>query len=559
MPAMMRLVFAIALCVAFSAPAQAARKPAAQEPPLQAVMAGEFALQAGQLSEASRWYLQAARDSDDAGLAERATRIALLSNEDASAAEALKLWRARAPKSLAMRGAEATLAIRRSDARAARRELSALMADPDEMGWRYALTALGSGGKDPELSARLLGELVDDGAIPAQLPAWLAFAGLAQQLDQPDLSKRIVGLVVTRFPQEPRVALLHAAQLRRSGDSDGARKVLKGLDEEVPQVPELRLAVAAEYEALGDSGIAEATLARGPQDDQTYALRASLLAKADNTDALTALYDQLRNEAAQPDSDKFDPGRRLLLGQMAEFLKRPQEALEWYRSVPGGSARSEARLRAANTLYALDRKGEAFEDLRRLQGDASADDDARRNAYLLEAELRQKNGEDAGELEVFARGLAAYPDDIEILYSRGLAWERRDRIDRAEADFRKILVIDPENTATLNALGYTLADRTPRYQEALELIDRARTADPENAAIIDSYGWVLYRLGRLQEALVELRRAFTLQKDPEIAAHVGEVLWQMGHKDEARRYFDEARKLDPENRSLQRALEKTGA
>lgn len=555
MPAMMRISLVIPLLLALALPAQAARKPApVREEPLGAVMAGEFALQAGQLSEASRWYLQAARASEDAGLAERATRIALLSNDDAGAAEALKLWRARAPKSLAMRSAEATLAIRRNNARTARRELATLIADPDEMGWRYALTALGSGGRDPELSAKLLGELVDDGAIPPQLQAWLAFAGLAQQLDQPELSKRIVGLVVTRFPQEPRVALLHASQLRRAGDADGARKVLDGLHEAAAAAPELRLATAAEYEALGDSQAAAGMLAEGVQDDQTYALRASLLAKADDNSALTALYDELRKEDPEP-----EPERRLLLGQMAEFLKRPQEALDWYRSVASGSARSEARLRSANTLFELDRKTDALAELKSLQGDAAADDEARINAYLLEAELRRKGGDDDAELEVFARGLAAYPDDVEILYSRGLAWERRDRIDRAEADFRKILVIDPENTATLNALGYTLADRTQRFQEALQLIDRARTAEPDNAAIIDSYGWVLYRIGRLPEALVELRRAYALQKDPEIAAHVGEVLWVMGQKDEARRYFEEARKLDPENRSLQRALEKTGA
>lgn len=553
---MMRISLATVLLLALATPALAARKASAApaEEPLGAVMAGEFALQAGQLTEASRWYLEAARQSDDAGLAERATRIALLSNEDASAAEALKLWRQRAPKSLAMRGAEATLAIRRHDTRLARRELRQLIADPDEMGWRHALTALSSGGRDPALSAKLLGELVDDNAIPPQLQAWLAFAGLAQQLDEPELSKRIVGLVVTRFPQEPRVALLHASQLRRAGDADGARKVLEQLDDAALAQPEVRLATAAEYEALGDSKTAADTLARGPQDDQTYALRASLLAKAENNEALTQLYDELRKQDPQP-----EPERRLLLGQMAEFLKRPQEALDWYRSVNRGPARGDARLRAANTLFDLERKADAFAELKSLQGDAAADDDARRNAYLLEAELRQKNGEDDGELDVFARGLAAYPDDIEILYSRGLSWERRDRIDRAEADFRKILVVDPENTATLNALGYTLADRTQRFQEALELIDRARAAEPDNAAIIDSYGWVLYRLGRLPEALVELRRAFTLQKDPEIAAHVGEVLWAMGQKEEARRYFEEARKLDPDNRSLQRALEKTGA
>ena len=165
----------------------------------------------------------------------------------------------------------------------------------------------------------------------------------------------------------------------------------------------------------------------------------------------------------------------------------------------------------------------------------------------------------AQELDVFARGLAAYPDDPALLYSRALSWERRDDIARAEADFRRILVSDPDDVNALNALGYTLADRTTRYAEALELIDRARAAEPGNAAIIDSYGWVLHRLGREAEALVELRRAYGLQKDPEIASHLGEVLWVLGQKDEARKYFDEAKKLDPDNRALKRALEKTGA
>ena len=294
-------------------------------------------------------------------------------------------------------------------------------------------------------------------------------------------------------------------------------------------------------------------MAQGPQDNRSYGLRASLLAKAEDEKSLALLYDELRRDTSKP-----DPERRLLLGQMAQFLKRPQEALDWYASVPGGSQRTEARLRAANVLFELGRKDEAFARVRELQGDASADDDARRGAYLLEAELKQKNEDDAGELEVLARGLSAYPDDINLLYARGLAWERRDQIDRAEADLRKILVTDPENVGALNALGYTLADRTTRYQEALELIDRARTAEPDQAAIIDSYGWVLYRLGRNAEALVELRRAFTLQKDAEIAAHIAEVLWVSGNKEEARKYFEESRKLDPENRSLLRALEKTG-
>ncbi|CAN7440830.1 hypothetical protein LJR143_002677 [Pseudoxanthomonas sp. LjRoot143] len=561
MPEMIRSwVAALVLAAAVPSAMAAKAAPPADQPDdaLGTVMAGEFALQAGQLPEAARWYLDAAKRGDDAGLAERATRIALLAKDDARAAEAIKLWRARGPRTLALRGAEATLALRQGQARVARRELSALMKDADDLGWRYALTALGSGGKDPALAPRLLRELVDDGAIPNKLQPWLAFTGLAQQLEQPALAERMVGDVVKRFSGEPLVALLQASQLLQADRKQEARVVLDGLLPKAATDPALRLKLAEEYDRLGDPAAASHAMGQGPQDTLTYGLRAQLLAKADDKAALNALYEELKKVGTDQPTE-YSPDRRLLLGQMAEFLEKREEALAWYRSVPAGDQRADARLRTLKALFDLGRKDEAFAEARALQGDASVEDGTRRDAYLMEAELRQQAEQDEGELEVFARGLAAYPDDLALLYSRGLAWERRDRIDHAEADFRRILVIEPDNVAALNALGYTLADRTTRYQEALELIDRARTAVPDDAAIIDSYGWVLYRLGRNAEALVELRRAFTLQKDPEIAAHVAEVLWVMGQKDEARRYFDEARKLDPDNRSLLRALEKTGA
>lgn len=552
MPALIRIrTFLLLSAIAAVAAPAAAKAPSPAQDVMTPVLAGEFALQAGQLADASRWYLQAANDSPgDAGLAERATRIAMLANDSAAATQALALWRQRAPESLAMRSAEASLALRSGNLRQARSLLVALLRDKDPRGWRFALIALVSGNRDPEVAAKALDQLLDANAIPDQLEAWQEFGRLALRLDQPRLAERIVDQLVKRFPQEPRVALLHATQLQQAGKTEQARALLQGVEPKVEGDPELRTALAYAYDAIGDTAAAARVLALGPQTTQNYGLRASMLAKLQDNAALTALYDELRKGADRP-----DPERRLLLGKIAEFLKRNQEAVDWYRGVPGGPLRSEARLRAAGALYALGQKDAAFAEARALQDDAEADDAARRDAYVLEAELRQRSGDDAGELQVFERGLAAYPDDNALLYARGLSWERRDRIDRAEADLRKILVTEPENVAALNALGYTLADRTKRYREALQLIDRARTADPDNAAIIDSYGWVLYRLGKTQEALVQLRRAWSLVKDPEIAAHIGQVLWEQGKHDEANKYFDEARKLDPDNRALRRALE----
>jgi len=535
------------------AAAASARAPAAAgDYPLEPVLAGEFALQAGDMAEASRWYLQAARETaGDAGLAERAARIAMLADDDAGAEKALAMWRQRAPQSLAMRSTEATLALRKGDRRQARRQLQALLRDPDPRGWRFALVALAGAAREPDAAADVLGQLVSAGAIPNQIEAWQEFGRLALRMERPTLAKQIVDEVVKRFPQEPRVALLHATQLLQAGRRDEALAMLQGIEPEAAKAPDLRGALAYAYDGMGESAAAARVLATGPQDTQTYALRASMLAKQQDDRALTALYDELKADAGAP-----DPQRRLLLGKMAEYLKRYQEAVDWYRGVPGGPQRSEARLRAANALFELGRKPEAYEAVHALQADAAAEEEARRDAYVLEAELRQRDGDDAGELDTYARGLGAYPDDNALLYARGLSWERRDQIDRAEADLRKILVTEPENVAALNALGYTLADRTTRYKEALALIERARAADPDNPAIVDSYGWVLYRLGRNRDALVQLRRAWTLAKDPEIASHLGEVLWVSGQQDDARHYFEEARKLDPENRALKRAMEK---
>ncbi|MGY1425558.1 tetratricopeptide repeat protein [Lysobacter sp. A289] len=562
MPAALRALAASAVIVALLglvAPVGRASEPvlAPVDDPvvgtLEPLLAAEFALQAGKLEQASHWYLAAALAADDVALTERATRIALLARDEQAAGRLLTLWREQGAEGVDLLAAEAALALRRGNERSARGYLVRLLATPGDEGWRQALSVIAAGARDPEQAAEVLEALVRQGRIPPRLQAWLAFGGLAQRLEQPALAKRIVAEVVKRFPGEPRVALLHASQLREANQDDQARDVLDSVAARAEGDADLRLAIAYEYDALGDLDAAAATLARGPQDDHTYALRASLLARDQDNAALTALYDELRATANAP-----DPQRRLLLGQMAEFLDRFDEALGWYQDVPGGPQRWPARLRSAKVLYEMGRGEEGFKLLREVQANARAPDDIRRDAYLLEASLHDKGQDPVSEKDAFSRGLAAFPDDLEILYARALSWERGDDIARAEADLRRILVIEPESVAALNALGYTLADRTDRYQEALELINRARAAQPDNAAIIDSYGWVLYRLGRTEEALGELRQAFALQKDAEVAAHLAEVLWALGRHDEARKYFEEARQLDPDNRSLQRALENTG-
>ena len=337
----------LALLLALAAPVHVAAAEASAEVPLGPLLAAEFAYQAGQLPEAAHWYLEAARAAEgDAGLAEHATRVALLANEDAIAAQALKLWRQRAPDSLALQAAGVSLDLRKGRVRKARAGLEQLLARQEPRAWGFALAGL-AGGRDPQVVARVLGQLLDAGAIPDRLPLWNDIGRLSLRLDAPGLSARIVDEMVRRFPDEPRVAVLHAGQLSQAGQPDRARELLAQVEPRAAADPEIRSLLAVAYESMGDYAAAARVVAQGPQDMRTWGMRASLLARAQDHDALQALYAELSaGDRGQP-----DPSRRMLLGRMAEFLKRPAEAVDWYRGVADGPEREEARIRIAVALY----------------------------------------------------------------------------------------------------------------------------------------------------------------------------------------------------------------
>lgn len=532
------------------APKQAGPAPAALDPAaLEGVLAGEFELQAGDLPAAAHSYLQAARAIPDAGLAERATRIALLAGDDAAARDGLVRWRQLAPRSAGVTAAGAALALRAGDHAAALQDLLTLLSLSVDEGWKRALQTL-AGHRDGVLVGDLLGEILDRDALPDVFQAWLAFGGLAQRLQRDDLAERIVDGAVARFPGEPRAWLLQASRYRQQGREIPAREAIAKALTAAPDDPSLRLAAAGELDALGDSRAAADALATGRQDNASYATRASLLAKAEDQAQLAELYQEVKQQSGQP-----DPQRRLLLGQLAEYLELPDDALAWYRGVSGGPARGQARLRIAVVLEQQDRLDAALAELHALQADEDEDGELLRSSYQLEAELQAKRKHDAEAVAAYGRGLAVFEDDPELLYARALTYERMDRIDLAEADLKRVLSNDGDNADVLNALGYTLADRTRRYEEALEYIQKAHKLKPEQPAIIDSLGWVLYRLGRREEALNYLKQAYALQKDPEIAAHLGELLWVTGDKAGAREIWNQGLTLDKDNRALRRALE----
>jgi Flp pilus assembly protein TadD len=178
--------------------------------------------------------------------------------------------------------------------------------------------------------------------------------------------------------------------------------------------------------------------------------------------------------------------------------------------------------------------------------------------YLAEAELLLNHGQPQQAWAVYIEGLEKYPADRRLRYGRAMAAEKLGRLQDAEADLRTVIKLHPNDADSLNALGYLLTVNTERYQEARALIEQALTLQPENPAILDSMGWVDYKLGLHDQAEAYLRRAYRLQDDPEVAAHLGELLWTTNRRDEARRIWTQARKAHPDNEVLRDTMRRFG-
>jgi tetratricopeptide (TPR) repeat protein len=523
---------------------------AADDDALLALMIGEFALQEGRFADAAEAYVEAAELSSDPALAERAARVSLLAEDAVLSARALARWRELAPGSPGARQMAVVLALREERVDVALEALRKLLDGADETGWRLALQAL-AGERQSKAVATVMQRLVAEDRLPDALEPLLGFGGLAQRLGLSEVSAKLALVVTERHPQLPRPWLWRAEIERQREDSTAARaSVLKALALPDLDTP-LRLSAAAMLDALGEPLAAAAALAEGEQSDATLAGRAAYLARAEATEALDALYAEL-----QLGSTPLPSARLFLLGQLAELREQPAQALDWYRQVDDPSNTDQAQLRIAMVLEQSGDLDAALASLHAYQQSDSENGEALVNAYLLEADMLQRRSRFEEALAVYERGLGVFEDDPELIYARALGLEKLDRIDEALRDLRHLQMLDPDNADTLNALGYTLADRTDRFEEALSLIERALRLKPDNPAIIDSMGWVLFKLGRLEESLVHLRRAFELQRDAEVAAHLAEVLWASGLKDEASSILRLGEEIDPENRVLQRTRER---
>src|SRR5690606_403478 len=243
----------------------------------------------------------------------------------------------------------------------------------------------------------------------------------------------------------------------------------------------------------------------------------------------------------------------LYLARISESAKRTAEAESYYAKVSSGPSYASARIQLALMYADLNRVDDALTTL-----DTAAGTDPRNQLkyQLAKSEVLARAERNQDAIAVLDQALASNPDETSLLYSRAMLKEKVGDFAAMEADLRRVLELQPNNSAALNALGYTFANRNQRLDEAWELIERAYHLNPTDPAIIDSMGWIKYRLGQPEVALDFLRQAYDAFKDQEIAAHLGEVLWILGEKEEAVRVWRQALQDNPDSKVLQDVMKR---
>jgi len=506
----------------------------------------------GDFSGASAEYLEAALISEDPEIAERAARVAVSAGEWQMVALASDRWAMLDSTSLDARELAAGSRLREGDYVGAEYQLARILdltAADQAHGWRI-VTALLAPANDKVRSNKVLDNLIKDFDAESNVETLFARSQLAARLG--DLGKA-TGLINRAIELEPGRADFYAWSGRLAVNQKNETLALKRYRQAWESGPDDQVIAMAYAELLNRSGdlkSAQAVLAQLPDKPEMRFARIIFTLDAGDAEGAEALY--LGFSSANYD-DVSETAFHA--AQSAELLELPREAIEWYKQVTG-----ERALRATMRQAFLFADLGDVEDARNLLVEfrIQADSGIRSQSYQAEAQILQDAGRRDEALQLLNDAVKALPEDIPLRYARALLAVNLGQLALAESDFRRIISVEPHNAAAINALGYTLADLTDRYEEAEKLILQAYKLQPKDASIIDSMGWVSYRLGRLEEADGYLREAWKALRNAEIAAHLGEVLWARGQKDEARSLWKLGLQMEADNEILIETLRRFG-
>jgi tetratricopeptide (TPR) repeat protein len=538
-----------------AAPPTAVEKSEVESPPLPAqeltakivyqLLLAEIAVQRGRTNVALATYLDVAKSTKDPRVAQRATELAMYARQPREAYEAVKLWAETDPNSVQARQILVSLMIGDGQIEQARPYMQKMLTG-DEQQIRqsfFSLNSLLAKQPDKPAALKLVKELAEP--FPKMAEAHYAVAVAAFNAKDNDLALTEAKQAAELKPGWEPGALLQG-QLLWQSNKDDALKFLKGFLGTYAESNEVRLAYArylAERKDYNGAREQFTALTQAAPNNPDMALAVGLLSMQlqDYDIAETHLNKAISLNHKEPDTVRF------YLGQLNEERKRYDKAEEQYRSIAPGEQYFAAQIKVATMLAKQNRLQEGREHLRGVKSD---DQQQKTQLILADANLLREAKAYEESFKILNDALEHDADSPDLLYDHAMAAEKISKLDVLEKDLRKLIEIKPDHAHAYNALGYTLADRTTRYAEAQELIKKALEYAPDDPFIVDSLGWVQYKMGNLDESVTTLQKAFDARPDPEIAAHLGEALWAKGKKNEASKIWQTARQEHPDNEAL---------
>lgn len=506
----------------------------------------------GDFSGASAEYLEAALKSDDPEIAERAARVAVSAGEWQMVALASDRWAMLDPQNLEARELAAGSRLREGDFAGAEFQLSRILeltAQDPEKGWRIIISLLAPV-EDQGRANKILDRLLKDFEGGSNVSALFARSRLAANFGDLEQAFELADQAIKLAPERADILAWSGRLAVNLGDRLLALSRYQQAWESDPANEQIAMAYAELLKRNDDIKAAQAVLAELPDTPDMRFARIIFALDGGDRESAESLY-------AEFSSARYDDASEAAFqaAQSAELLDLQREAIGWYEQVTGEKS-IRAILRQAFLLADLGDIEEARNLLAQLR--IRADSETRSQSYQVEAQILQHAGETGEAFKLLNNGLELLPDDIPLRYARALMAVNLGQLELAESDLRQIISVQPGNAAAINALGYTLADLTDRYDEAEELISLAYELQPGDASIIDSMGWISYRLGRLPEAEGYMRQAWKIMRNAEIAAHLGEVLWARGQKEEARSTWQLGIELERDNEVLLETMRRFG-
>lgn len=513
------------------------------------LLIAEIAGQREQFDIAVDSYLNLARTTRDPAIVSRATRIAVYARHETAAREAAYLWAELEPGNSDAHQVLAVMAVREGNTAEAIKHLQIILKSnghDEGLSQKFLMVAnLLSREKDKVQVKAILEQLMGPHREDPEI--LFAYAQVLTRMAELLTAREVLERVLLLSPENDDATMTYVSVLNRLGQQNEALNWLENALTKKDDDFDLRIFYARVLTDLQRFDEArhqfEILIVKEPANFDVLFSLGLLYLQASKLDDAEGYFMRLSETADHDDASYY-------LGRIAEEKDDLKKAGNWYRSVSEGKNYFDAQMRLGILLGKQYKIEEARSHLAKIR---TQNDREKSILIQVEAEILIDVKRNQEAMDVYNKALQGKYDE-DLLYSRAMLAEQMDRLDILEKDLRIILKEDANNSQALNALGYTLADKTDRYEEAYILIKKALDISPDDYFILDSMGWVLYRQGRLDEAIEFLNKALAERNDPEIAAHLGEVLWVKGEKEAAQAIWDTALKETPGDDKLRKVI-----